>query len=218
MELLYTNRHLCICIYVVAQMNNLPNMPQQSLQEILHDDNVRKCFGLPDDYDESQAEDLMNLSDEAIESTNAMLAFREYLIANAPSPSPEVAPHLKVAPVTPPSDDDDDSWGQWKGREEPPVTKRKQSSPVPRQDYPNGRPPGMPAMMPEPDTKGKGKKTRENPSERTRKTKQRTGGTEAEKRREMEKDRWVRQQRRGCYWRQKSALCSRSLKPAQSWN
>ena len=133
-------------------------MPQQSLQEILHDDNVRKYFGLPDDYDESHAEDLMNLSDGAIESTNAMLAFRDYLIANAPSPSPEVEPHLKKAPVTPPSDDDEDSWGPWTGDEEPPVTKRKQSSPLSPQDYPHGRPPGMPAMMlPEPDTKGKGK-------------------------------------------------------------
>ena len=82
-------------------------MPQQWLQEILHDDNLRKFFGLPPDYDESQAEDLMNLSDEDLESTKKILAFREYLIANAPPPTPEVAPHLKVAPVTPPPDDDD---------------------------------------------------------------------------------------------------------------
>ena len=130
----------------------------QSLQEILHDDNLRKYFGLPDDYDESQAEDLMNLPDGAIESANAMLAFRDYLIDNAPSPSPEVEPHLKKAPVTPPSDDDE-SWGPWTGDEEPPVTKRKQSSPWDYpQDYPHGRPPGMPGFMnPEPDTKGKGK-------------------------------------------------------------
>jgi hypothetical protein len=143
-------------------------MPQQSLQEILHDDNLRKYFGLPDDYDESQAEDLMNLPDGAIESANAMLAFRDYLIDNAPSPSPEVEPHLKKAPVTPPSDDDEDSWGPWTGHEEPPVTKRKQSSPVPGQDYPNGRPPGMPAMMPPGKGKDKGKPVGKNAKDKAK--------------------------------------------------
>lgn len=159
MELLHTNRQLCICIYVVAQMN--PNMPQHSLEEILKNDTVRKRFGLPKNYDVEKANDLMKQSPEDVVK---MISFREYLLANASSSPSEVPPRFKVAPATPPTDEEDDSWGKWKGHEDPPMTRRMQSPNLPGGNYPNGRPPGMPAMMPErqdtrvgKNAKGKGK-------------------------------------------------------------
>ena len=131
----------------------------------------------------------MNLSEQSLESTFSMLAFREYLIENALSPPPEVPPHLKVAPATPPTDDED-SWGDWKGLGEPPVKRRRQSPDVPGEDYPNGRPPGMPPMMPPPpdtpvgkNAKGRGKGDKGKPVGKNAKDKAKDRGRSREEKR-----------------------------------